>query len=369
MKRRVVFCGTMVMLAAGLLTGCGKKTIDLNSYYSYEITGPDGYGSIQENFDSTRLELDLLKAAKLKGDSDTGFWFLLLAESSFSDTWDKKTDLRNGDTVVHSWDIDSDELKEYHISLVGKEEKVTVKGLEKAPNFDPFENLTIECEGVSPNGFVRLDTTNCFGDLKYSVDQTSGLSNGDVVTVNASMPVDVSEYYQKYGKIPKKDSYEFTVSGLDEVITRAEQIPQDARDTMNEKRRENLEENLAFCEGVVVEDYELEGLYVVTPDNGPGDSRVYLVSKVTISDPQVKHKSYYEYSIFKQPILKTDGRVEVDYWFVQKPFYTDWFGEIEGEGFIFPGDNQPFAGYLDKEELVEKAIYEQNPGCTVDTDR
>lgn len=366
MKRRVVICGTMVMLTAGLLTGCGKKTIDLNSYYSYEITGLDGYGSVEESFDSASLEKDLLKAAKLKEDSDKGFLFLMMAESSFTDEWDQKTDLKNGDTIVHSWDIAADELEEYHISLIGKEEKVKVKGLESAKTFDAFENLTITYEGVSPNGTARLDTGNCFGNLNYSVDKGTGLSNGDVVTVKVAMPGDVLGYYQNYGGIPETDSCEFTVSGLDEVITRADQIPQDVQAEMSENRRANLEETLFYGDGIILEDFESEDLYVVTPEDNSADSRVYLVSKVTVSDPMVDSQSYYTYSIFRNPVLKADGSVELDYTFVQSPAYTYFFQELEGEAFIFPGDNQPFGGYLDKEELVEKAIYEQNPGCTVD---
>lgn len=368
MKRRVVFCGTMVMLAAGLLTGCGKKTIDLNSYYSYEITGLDGYGSIEERFDSASLEKDLLKAAKLKEDSDKGFLFLMMAESSFADEWDRKTNLKNGDTVVHTWNIVSDELEEYHISLVGKEEKATVKGLENAKTFDAFENMTVAYDGVSPNGSVRLDTSCCIGDLNYSVDKGNGLSNGDVVTVKVSMPADVVGYYQTYGKIPETDSCEFTVNGLDEVITRADQIPQDVRGEMNEIRRANLEENLSYGDGIVLEDFDLEALYVVTPESNSSDSKVYLVNKVTVSDPLVNSQSYYTYSLFQKPVLKADGSVELDYNFVQSPRYTYFFGELEGEAFLFPGDNQPFGGYRDLDELVEKAIYEQNPGCTVDKD-
>ncbi|MCQ2482231.1 MAG: hypothetical protein MJ153_01925 [Clostridia bacterium] len=76
---------------------------------------------------------------------------------------------------------------------------------------DPFENLEVKLDDAAPWGTISYVRGKVDGySVEYSVDKSKKLSNGDIVTIKAE-PRDGYEW--------TRDSYEYTVEGLDTVIT------------------------------------------------------------------------------------------------------------------------------------------------------
>lgn len=91
---------------------------------------------------------------------------------------------------------------------------------------DPFEGLTVTFEKYAPHGKVsNIRNTANIGNIEYSVDKTQNLSNGDVLTITAQ---------PKKGYVWTRDTYTYTVSELDTVITEESQISAEDLQTLQD---------------------------------------------------------------------------------------------------------------------------------------
>ena len=122
----------------------------------------------------------------------------------------KEKGLKNGDKVKITVDYDEDYLKENHVKLTNTTFEVEVKGLAKSETIDPFDGLTVAFEGVDGRGTAEITgEQNAF--CYYSFDtNTYNLSNGDTVTVNASL--DYYDYQYLDEKKPEEGLW-FTEDG------------------------------------------------------------------------------------------------------------------------------------------------------------
>ena len=231
----------MVMaLMAILFSGCGHKTteINLSDFYSIEIEGCNGSGTARVQFDEKAMEdtifNQLLENKKIEA-IDVGSVYdaafsdpavFNLIETAFSpDIWslDKNLGLSNGDEITMSFRYDNESYADTGIKLVGDTVTFKVEGLPEVQKYDAFDGMSVDFSGVSPFGEAEMKNAKYTSELNYELDKTSGLKNGDVVTVTVEMIPGVDK-----SREPEESKKEFTVQGLREYIVSVDQIPEEA---------------------------------------------------------------------------------------------------------------------------------------------
>ena len=149
MKRKIEMTITLSFMIL-VLTGCGMTKLDLNDYISYEVTGYDGYGTIQTTFDTDHFEKDAMSAQKdLEDLQQLSYMFAL--EAAFSYEWNQQDNLSNGDEIKLVWNIDNDSLEKYNLKLEASELSEKVEGLEEIESYDAFSEIEVNVSGISPN--------------------------------------------------------------------------------------------------------------------------------------------------------------------------------------------------------------------------
>lgn len=148
---------------------------------SVDFSGTDGYGT---------AEINTSKCKQIVLDN---FTFSITTSSN-------NGELSNDDTVTVVANCTSasynpgDSTIEYdgrkYVVSKSSSSEFTVSGLGSVQELDPFENVTVNFSGISPNISVSgMNTDNAIDLIKkafdYTISQTSNLKLGDVITVNA----------------------------------------------------------------------------------------------------------------------------------------------------------------------------------------
>ena len=327
----VIGIGILVAVLAGFLLR--KKAIDLNDYLEIAVEGYEGYGTAEWNFDITKFENDYSGKLKFK---DSGKNLLLNETESLemvlSGELDRSSELKNGDKIVFSWDKSSiDELNQmYNYKFKADNETINVKGLEKVETFDAFENISIETSGYAPNGTARINIANTEDgiekSLSYTLDKSSGLSNGDKVTVTIScIGNDVNSYCARtYGKVPETLEKTYEVNDLAAYVTSVEEIPDDMMEKMKKEVQDRIEADIASSlpEEVTMKSCEYQGVYFLKLKNSEDNlfmdqNMIEFVYKVT-TDENFEERgarseyTYYSCGRFSNLLKLKDNTVSVD---------------------------------------------------------
>ena len=225
----------IVIIAVVLATRDIK--LDLNEFASFEYTGYDTVGEAKFNFDYDKFnekyekKLRYTKAGKLLyGDKEPAEAFEAVMSSYAKNGRVVERDLKNGDTVTFTW-------RESLILLLTESFKVqidndklegTVAGLKAASTVDVFKDIELVYRGNAPYGSVSINAgSNPYG-LRFRVDKSSNLSNGDTITVTTSRGSNLNKYLlENYGVLAEAESKTYTVDGLAMVAQKPEDIPAD----------------------------------------------------------------------------------------------------------------------------------------------
>ena len=359
------------MLVAGslTLTGCGAKTIDLNTFLvDYDVDGYNGYGTVRTTFDTEALEAEIEKALGKNENSgaDVLEKYYAVEAAATSGSWDKANNLKNGDTITYSWNMDADAIsKNYGVNLKWEPVTEEVSGLEEMETFDPFENLEIEVEGIAPNGTITLDPDD-ESDLYFTVSEDSGLSVGDTVTIYLETPTD--ECIAMYSKVPERTSMEYTVEGLDGYMTDVSQITEDLDNQIRSQLDDIIVSAYATNEEANAENYEVLGYYLLTNKDSNTYSlinQLYLVYKIDVhhKDDNVEEVvTAYRYVRFENAMVYADGTAYVDLMNYSIPEYSWGIGE----GFK-SASGQTYLGYSDFDKLYNQCINSQKASYNVST--
>ena len=239
----------MVVLS---LSGCGSTTIDLNKYVTIEAEGYNSMGTLICTFDHEAFEKDY--DGKIKANvksSDGGTAAEIALELRFGEEvvdvfldycvyyqLDKYSELSNGDVVNLKWDCEDEDAKKYfNVQLKYSDIQYTVKGLTEVGTFDPFEYVSVEFAGISPDGTAAISQNYDRPEMQYisvSTDASSGLSNGDKVTVTAGVQGSVDNFVEQFGVIPSPLSKVFTVEGLPSYVSSVAEINAGTLDEMKQ---------------------------------------------------------------------------------------------------------------------------------------
>ena len=238
----ILLVGIMV-ISVFILTGCGKKKVNLNDFFEYEVVGVDGYARVEYRFNRLDFEDNVFELLGFStyNIGDISVEDLEKLETIAADlagvggAWDKESGISNGDSITYKWTFKGNSLEElekkFGIKLIYEDINLNVEGLEAAVEFDPFEDLQVSTYGISPAGEITV-TSNKYPNIIFAVEKNSGLSNGDKVTITAGFLGSEEELIASYGGPMTRTSMEYTVEGLDEYITSVADIPEDLKASM-----------------------------------------------------------------------------------------------------------------------------------------
>lgn len=372
---------TAVCMCAGL-TGCGKETVDVTADADISVSGYDGHGI------ATVSKGDWLMDTEKKYGQGMSIMELAGLEDALYDAVEyslsPSENLSNGDEVVLTIDVDNSALENYDFKLAGGEKKITVSGLDKVEAFDPFENVAVNFSGMSPKGEASVNTSdsNTDIDLDYTLDKSSGLKNGDEVTLSISSysGTDVEEYCMSKGKTPTATEKTFTVEGLASYAQKIEDIPEDALNKMISQAEDSFKSySTSWDEGNSLKNTELLGYYFLTPKEGFSSSKnnqLYCVFKETIeltgfaSEEEGKAKdakkkpysdSYYTYYKYSDIVILADGTCSFDLSSGSMPDST----AQSKYGYMSWGDfyKYSFKGYNDLDSMFNDCVTSQIDSC------
>ena len=360
---------TALLLPIALcLSGCGAKSINLNDYLTIECSGIDTAGKAKFSVDVEQLVEDNAEALGLE---DASFGSLLMVYDDFYDKLDgeldKTSELSNGDKITFTWDdIDTKKFKEkYSVNLNFSNVPYEVSGLEEAKEFNPFDYITVTCEGFAPYGKLNISKNgeNPVSGISYRSDKADGLSNGDKVIITAEAGSDLKDYCMSKGYLPSETEFEYTVSGLASYATRLELIPADSMTKMDSHAQDVFKANVAknWTNSEALKGVELIGNYFLTPKDASISTNtynyVYFIYKITADHEDSEDGGtfdYYYYSYYTNIILLDDGTCSFDLNSITVPEGSSFFGSISGEA--FSTGKYYYKGYEDLDSLFNKQV-------------
>ena len=324
-----------------------NKKINLNKYITVEFNGYETKGNATWIFDSDSFEKDYGKKLKLNEgklrkelavegiDYDSvmslglaDFSAMALLTESISGTLSQTKDLSNGDEITFVWDDRVEELNGYYnYKFKFSEMSFTVSDLEEIQTFDPFDGISITYTGIAPQGRAEISkqtSGEVYQYINYDMDKSSGLSNGDIITVTASYNYgDSLEDYtaENFGMIPSETTKTYKVDGLGKYISELEEISDTMLTAMQQQGVDVINARATeWRDEVKISTISYLGGYLLTAKNSDtyGDKNAFvLVFKVNVNvdcddtDVHDKFSLYYPVT-FHDLIQLEDGTVSVD---------------------------------------------------------
>ena len=310
-KVLVPIAAVAVVAAGGWAFANRTPTIDVSKYMTLSADGYNTVGKLNIDFDTDKLEQDYGKQIttrfkkqmkNLKDDTFglssltaslyDGYEADLFAETCATGSADKTKGLSNGDVVTYTWDDNSDEAEEaFGVKVKYTDITYTVSGLASVNTFDAFDGVDVEFSGISPDGRATVNSLPTAAEaqgLYYTLDENSGLSNGDTVTLTVhSNRDDFSDCIDKYGAMPQATEKTFTVEGLNEYVTSADTLSDSVLVSLQNQAEDVFKSYAAqrFSNGQTFKGMTYLGIYILTPKNKDswGDKdRIVLAYQVTV---------------------------------------------------------------------------------------
>ena len=292
-KVLVPIAAVAVVAAGGWAFANRTPTIDVSKYMTLSADGYNTVGKLNISFDTEKLEKDYGKqiATRFKKQmknlkDDTyglssltaslydGYEADLFAETCATGSADKTKGLSNGDVVTYTWDDNSDEAEEaFGVKVKYTDITYTVSGLASVNTFDAFDGVDVEFSGISPDGRATVNSLPTAAEaqgLYYTLDENSGLSNGDTVTLTVhSNRDDFSDCIDKYGAMPQATEKTFTVEGLNEYVTSADTLSDSVLVSLQNQAEDVFKSYAAqrFSNGQTFKGMTYLGNYILTPKN------------------------------------------------------------------------------------------------------
>lgn len=176
---------------------------------------------------------------------------------------------------------------------------------------NPFEGINVKVDGRAP--CISVSAVNYslnISKLNYKLDKSKGLSNGDVVTITAE-PIEGYKWTE--------DSYQYTISGCDTIVTEPSMISQEDRAVMDDfckSEIQNLWNQLMQKEkgeyNISIEPYKLYVSYPKELDSFFYNNHLYNSFKI---DFEIDGKSgtLYQYTRIPNALLRDDGTLKAEY--------------------------------------------------------
>lgn len=212
----------LLIIVVAVIAISQPKKVNVGDFVKIYYYGYDGYGTASAYFDEDAYYKVILEAkGKSKDKSDPiGYledvWDFSNAVYSIKLDISPRENLSNGDEVKVDISYDNEKAKEHKIKFVGKSITGKVEGLEEVVKIDPFANLKVSFDGISPDGSLDYEYLGDDGYVKeynFDPDKKYGLRNGEKVTFSIDQS-DEDTLRRGYALTVKEKEY--IVEGLEE---------------------------------------------------------------------------------------------------------------------------------------------------------
>lgn len=385
-KKLGIIAGVIVLVIIALVVfNKLSKTVDLNDYLIVEYEGYNGYGHVTYEFDEDQFEADYGDKIKFKN-SAAQTWGVAsgaeLVEYSVDGEFDVTSELSNDDEITFTWDVDKSVLASCNLTFKYEDKTYTVSGLEEIPTVDPFSYIDVEFEGVAPDGYadiVAVDGTDgLLSEYDFSLDKSSGLSEGDVVTVTFSYSAD--ECISYFEMAPTETTKEYTVTGLKSYVTSDDQITAEALESMVAQGNDAIKASTGnWNSEFTFIGSEYVGYYFATAkfDTEYTQNELYLVYKISANYTDDKNNidtDFYYVIGYENLMVDSEGVIDVD--LSEYTNYYDYYGvefEYKGSWGTYTGHYNGYATIADFESnelttISDRYTYVSNISDTSSSD-
>ncbi|MDO5157026.1 MAG: hypothetical protein Q4D51_13795 [Eubacteriales bacterium] len=224
---------------------------------------------------------------------------------------------------------------------------------QKLVEVDPFKDIKVNIEGKEPWARVTSVTNNdtSLRGISYNLDKKTGLSNGDVITIQAE---------EMRGYRWTNVSYEYTVSGLDTIVREMSQLSdadkdflfQEAQKEIEKDWEDNLQNTDISKDGIKlnIQPYQI---YINVNKNEDSvflssDNTVFPVFEITF-EGNGKNYTYYQYADIDNVYLSSDGSLHGDFNTMGVMNGFEYFQDLEDD-FVIHG----FDSVVKMESNMEK---------------
>ena len=324
-----------IVIAVVLINRVTK--IDLNEFASFEYSGYDTVGKGEVKFDYDKFEEKYGKALRFTSEGKALYGgdtpleafeglvknYIKLYGSNY-----RFKDLSNGDKVEFEWrdSIILELTTFFKVEITETTFSDTVKGLDEAKTVDIFEGVDVQFRGTAPYASASIKTSDNPYGLRFRLDKSNQLKNGDTITITTTRGSDLRTYLlEKYGVIPATETKTITVSGLSQVIMSDTEIPASLMSKLQTQADET--NNARLLKSITGTDQKLVsaeciGYYFLTnksSSNSSTNNCIFFVYRNVVHHTQTYNKKTYEadsvfYSVCQLTNLtmKDDGTTEVD---------------------------------------------------------
>ena len=293
----------VVIILLFMFASSNAKTINLDQYLTIKGSGYNGYGSADATIDWDAIKERYGKKISIKK-KKSGSGLSLDDLYGYTDPIDVLSNcvsvsfkpskgLSNGDEVSYTWDIEEDVLNKFvDCKLKYKDGTQKIDGLEEVGQFDPFHDITVEYDGIAPNGEAYFNYNGSeLSSYDFSADKTRGLRNGDVITLTLNLNESrIRDLAESYGRVPSTTEKQYTVEGLGSYLESLSQVDDASLQAMQQQAADVFNAHVASSWGADTEhllNFTYIGDYLQTAKSDAiwGDqNRLYLVYKMQVQD-------------------------------------------------------------------------------------
>lgn len=323
----------------------GADVIDMSKYLEVEYEG--------FNKDAT-AKVTISKS--LKDDLRESSLYSSFVQNASLEIKDNEN-LANGDKLEVTISLPTTWLEENGLEIKESKVKIEVKGLEEATEVDVFKDININISGMSPNLKVSV-TTNSTDEfvrtVKFTASKTSGLSNGEKITITAS---DWDEEMAKTKKLVlKSKTMDYTISGQAAYISKTSELTETVLNSIKTKFIEKARSAANEDDGAVIRDYTDYKYSAIIKDNYYANEEDLTIGEPTIMSLYLLTKKEDAYS---DDINMVIGIVRVPFTSKSTGVTYNWYFTVKAKNVSVTADGV----------ISENAVYDTTKHSGEDEER
>lgn len=296
---------------------------DLSDYVTVTFNGLDGFAEPVADVDQTGL---YQKLSDGKNDAAVCEYIRELVDS-VQVVFSKQDQISNGNSVKVTVQYDKATAKKAKCKFKNTTFRVKASDLAKGTNVDIFENVDVAISGVSPEAYATISNTwddDFLKTISFSMENASELSQGDVVTVHCTTPL---EDFMEHGYTFTENTKEYKVDRVNTYATETKDLNEEL---LTEIRDEALDTIKSETESMTfrmlykatqdsnylyqyntenVTDSELIKAYFLKKNEegtAGDDNYIYMIFKANITNGDSDEDVYFAFE-YPNGILNADG--------------------------------------------------------------
>lgn len=359
----------IIVVVAIVLVATHKTKINLNDYITVEFTGYNTNGEAEVDFDYTSYYDDLIKASPSFKNAYNGSYsgmFSAYYDMVDSVDWelDESSGLKNGDVVTVTFEFDNEAASKFKIEYAGEPTEYTVEGLKEVKTIDPFDGVTVEFTGTSPDVRAEVKCTNTdevYDNIYYDLSKSYEIKVGDKITVTVTN--DPEYFIEEYGCAFTTTTKEFECKGVDQYVSKVADIKPETLDSMKTQTEDVINSYFAGdSKYISLSDLKFEGTYFLYAKDGAwtwnGKNQLYVIYSGKVKSNEEK-KQFDETTVYF-PVRFTDIMQYAD-----GTQYVDLkSNSIEGETTLKYGYYSEVKGYTSKADMYNDLVVSKKADYT-----